>query len=169
MKAADACQIDLLAPHRGFEPADCGAGQVRPVQVVTMTIGSRTTIEALDWPEPMDASPDVIRATVFSGGSVEGFCFKIVRPDGWEFWGIRFKKKKKGWNMQTGTLLPRRSLSAVSIGSKYAGKALHASFPRRIFNRFEYFDMSDVAKVAVEFINGASPPTLVGWVEIRRD
>jgi hypothetical protein len=132
-----------------------------------MKIGSKATIEAVGWLEPIDASPNVIRATVFCGGSIDFFQFKIVRPDGWEFWGNRYTKK--GWNMRTGTLRPRHELSAVSIGSKYAGKALSLSFLGRIFNRFEYFDMNVVEKVAVEFLNGASPPTLVDWVEMRRD
>jgi hypothetical protein len=132
-----------------------------------MTIGSKATIQAEDWPEPIDASPDVIRATVFCGWSKDFFRFKIVRQDGWEFWGIH--DKKKGWNMRTGTARPPREQSAVSIGSKYAGKALRLSFLGRIFNRFEYFDMNHVEKVAVEFLNGASPPTLVDWVEMRRD
>jgi hypothetical protein len=104
---------------------------------------------------------------MFCGRWIEFFRFKIARPDGWEFWGIRYKKS--GWSMRTGALRPRRELSAVSIGSKYAGKALSLSFPGRFFNRFEYFDMNDVEKVAVEFLNGASPPTLVDWVEMRRD
>ena len=122
-----------------------------------------TTIQAEDWPEPLEASPDVIRALLWSFSFAEFQRFKIVRQDGWELWGLG---GKDGWNLRTGTVQPRRSLTAVSAGSKYARRRLRSSLPWSLFNRFEHFDMDFVERVAAEFVDGASPPTLVSWVEM---
>jgi hypothetical protein len=130
-------------------------------------VSTRATIQAEGWREPIAASPDVIRAALFSVSSQHFSRFKIVRQDGWEFWGIYYNKK--GWNMRTGTVHPIHELSAVRMGSKYSGKRLRLSFPWSLFARLEHFEMADVEKAATEFLEGASPPGLVEWVEVRRD
>ena len=126
-----------------------------------------TTIESDGWPAPINASPDVIRVTLYSGEKISSFRFKMARWDRWELWGIH--EPKKGWNIRTGSTRVKRELSAVRSGSKYAGQQMRLSFPWFLFNRFEFFSTLDAEKVALEFLEGASPPSSVQWVELQYD
>ncbi len=130
-------------------------------------IPDRTEIDGAFWPEPMQATPEVVRATIYTGEAAEDFSFRVTRPDGWEIRGARINK---GWFITRGKIRSGESeFRAVPKGDPRSGKEYPFPLWRSLFSdrNVHVFSAAETVSIVHEFMQGDFELARLGWM-IRR-
>ena len=125
-----------------------------------------TEIDGALWPEPLAATPEVVRAAFYTGEASEDFSFRVTRPDSWE---IRGTRQEEGWFITRGKIgSGEGEFRAVPKGDPRAGGKSPPLW-KSIFTNGDVhlFSALETVSLVLDFMEGDVELDRVGWMMRR--
>lgn len=116
------------------------------------------------WPEPIEASEDLVRVTMFTAMQSKFFEFRVTRPDRWEIRGNRYDH---GWFIDRGHLDQNVGFRAVPIGDRRDGQQMRW-YHHLSGKSVHVFELEEATRLIVDFMLGDVELSRLGWMIRRR-